>query len=459
MNAPRFFTRLSNILLVLIFCLMASGTALAQDSTLGQAVSLSKSAMEDYDFFELESADTKLIQAVQIIENLGVTDPGVANIYVAQGIVSYGRFKDSAPAIADERAFSAFLKALALNPDVVIPTDYRSDEIESIFERAKATIESAPSGAALAMSGAKPTIQHTGISISDRCAAIEIRATVPAHPDIYRVYLYYAPDDQRGYTTLEMLPTLEASDILTATIPGLATQGKNVQYYLEAQNRLGEVVANVATAQVPLTTEMTGKCVGLSKEDLAASFGEPVFQLSVLAGTGVGIVSGEVTSKYDESVNRPVSVSTGVNSLPFHLRFGLLFNLPAHFQLGVYVRGQIVNIVANTTPIKKIKPEIYNVLVGATLRYLALHKQPYRLYVGIEAGWGGANAVVPLGKKYNDFNDLYLYDGPIHIAPEIGFMWTFHKYVGLQIELAIPIYFPNKPSAHFDLSLGPYFQF
>ncbi len=463
MPAPRLLTKLSYILFLVAFCLLASASAFAQTANIKQAVDLSKSAMEDYDFLELESADMKLIQAVQIIENLGITEPSIANIYIAQGIVSYGRFKDSAPAIADERAFSAFLKALTLNNVATIPSDYRSPEVDAIFSRAKETINSAPSSSGIVIATAKPSIQHTGISINDRCNAMEIRANVPAHPDIYRVYVYYAPDDQRGYTTLEMLPTIESSDILTATIPGYATKGDRVQYYIEAQNRLGEVVANVATAQMPLTTEMAGSCVGLSKEDLAQTYGEPLFQLSLLFGTGLGIVKGEVTNSLTNGENGPkVKVDTGVASMPFHMRAGLLFNLPAHFQVGVYVRGQFVNIVSatiNKSINKDIKPEIYNVMVGATVRYLALYSQPYRLYVGLEVGWGGANASVNLGSKYNDFIDLYLYDGPIHIAPEIGFLWTFHKNIGLAVELAVPIHFPNKPSAHFDLSVGPYFQF
>lgn len=457
MNAPRFFARLSQVLLVLVFCLTASGIAFAQSSQLSQAVSLSKSAMEDYDFFELESADTKLIQAVQIIENLGVTDPGVANIYVAQGIVSYGRFKDSAPAIADERAFSAFLKALALNPDVMIPKDYRSDEIEAIIERARQTIKSVPSSSPIAMAAVKPTVEHTAYSVSDRCRAIDIRAKVPAHPDIYRVYLHYASDNQRGYTSAEMQPSGSA-DTLMATIPGLSTQDDSVHYYIEALNRQGEVVAGVASAQVPLTTMMTGECVGLSREELAESYGEPVFQLNVLAGTGLGIVKGSLVNELDG--NKPTQLNTGVASVPFHLRFGLLFNLPANIQLGVYVRGQLVSIVSDKNLIygkeKYSNPAVYNVLVGATLRYMAVNKQPYRFYVGVEVGWGGASASIFL--KNNKIG-LYLFDGPIHIAPEVGFLWSFHKNVGLAVELAVPIYFPNRPTAHFDLSFGPYFQF
>ena len=102
---------IAGLLLSLSALCVTPQTVLAQ-SSLEEAFELSKSAMEDYDFLELESADAKIMQAAQIVENLGMADKNAANVYVAQGIVSYGRFKDSAPASADERAFSAFLKAL-----------------------------------------------------------------------------------------------------------------------------------------------------------------------------------------------------------------------------------------------------------------------------------------------------------------------------------------------------------
>ena len=75
--------------------------AFAQSDAITQAANLAVEAMGDYDFLELDSADEKIMNAVQIIEQNGVTDPKVAAVYVAQGVISYGRFKDSAKSIAD----------------------------------------------------------------------------------------------------------------------------------------------------------------------------------------------------------------------------------------------------------------------------------------------------------------------------------------------------------------------
>jgi hypothetical protein len=462
-------TRLSFLVFLLFLTVMPLSMASAQNTGFPLAVELTRSAMEDYDFFELESADNKLLQAVQIVETLGISEPSAANIFIAQGVVSYGRFKDSAPAIADERAFSAFLKALTLNKDVVIPNDYRTSELEAILDRARKAIATAPKSAAIVLAQAKPEIKHDAIVSNNRCVPMEVRATVPAHPDIYRVTLHYAAGDS-GFETLEMQPALQTTDQLVAIIPGMATTGGRVQYYIEARNRAGEVVANVSSSIQPLTTVMVGECEGLPQEEIVESYGDPLFQFSVMIGTGFGFVSDKVENcQWQNCVGDHGKISNGFAPLPFHLRASGMFNLPHNMQLGFYVRGQIVNIAASalTTGVKTdlnnsgYPPEMFNVMVGLSFRWLAIAKQPYRLYIGLEAGWGGANASVFMKLKETNetFVDMYLYKGPFHIAPEIGFLWTFHKNVGLNIELAVPIHFPDRPSFHFDLSIGPYFQF
>lgn len=464
-------TWLLGVLVLLLSLLCVPSAAFSQTGTLDQAFSLSQSAMEDYDFFELESADNKLMQAVQIVDSLGVTDKRVAVVYIAQGVVSYGRFKDSAKNIAEERAFSAFLKALTIDENASIPKDYRSAELEEILDRARETLASTPKASVAAMAGVKPTIEHYAVATSPRCAAITLKANVPAHPDVYRVIAYYSPDNVRGFESVEMQPIADTPDAFTAVIPGLVAQGESIRYFIEVTNRNGDIVTNVADQAHPLTTMLQGECIGFSDEELISQYGDPIAQISVMVGTGLGIVGGPGQSteawaySRAEGISEPVYVSRGVAIMPLHLRGSVVFNLPADFQLGAYLRGQIVNIVgksnnSNNFGKKEDGEVVGNIMVGVTLRYLAISRQPYRLYVGFEAGWGGANATVdsnkPDGSKYRS---IYLIKGPFHIAPEIGFLWTFHKNVGLAVELAVPIHFPDKINAHFDLSVGPFFQF
>lgn len=460
-----FRARIFAVLLALMALASLPTMAFAQTDVITQAANLAVEAMGDYDFLELDSADEKIMNAVQIIEQNGVTDPKVAAVYVAQGVISYGRFKDSAKSIADDRAFSAFLKALTINPDAQIPSDYQTSELEAIMERARKTIASSPKASIAALAGVKPTISHKGVATSQRCAPIEINANVPAHPDVYRVLVYYGVDDVRGYDSIEMKPSADVKDDFVAIITGLDAQGAKVRYFIEATNREGDVVARVADEAHPITTMLTGECVGFTSEELALTYGDPVAQISLMVGTAVGIVGGS-GKKQSLAYTRPsdsqtdLMISRGVAPMPLHLRGSVVFNLPADLQLGAYIRGQVINIVGepnNGSDVESAKV-VGNIMAGVTLRYLAISRQPYRLYVGLEAGWGGANATVDAGSSSN-FKSIYIIKGPFHIAPEIGFLWTFHKNIGLAVELAVPIHFPDKINAHFDLSVGPYFQF
>ena len=164
---------LAKLKLILILMLLFVGPLSAQAQDIKSSVlSLSQSAMADYDDFELEAADEKLMQATQLIESSTTSDPAFANVYVAQAVVSHGRFKDTAPAIAEDRAFSALLKALSYNPDVDIPADYRSGELENLLNKARKVY--ATSGSAVVLNTTKPVIDHTPLYEQQRCQAAGI---------------------------------------------------------------------------------------------------------------------------------------------------------------------------------------------------------------------------------------------------------------------------------------------
>ena len=446
--------RLKYVIILLLLVLWPLA-AQAQDVK-GKVLSLSQSAMEDYDFFELESADDKLMQATQLIESSGTRDPSFANVYVAQAVVSYGRFKDAAPAIADERAYSALLKALAYNPDVDIPPDYRSGELESILRKARNAISSG----ATPMTTARATMQHTPIYEAQRCESAEIYATVPAHPDIYRVVMHYSTGSGQ-YDEIEMRPSAGSADNFFGVVPGLATQGDSFTYYIEATGRSGNVVVADGSAASPHRVDVIGECGGLSDGDLSQKYGDPLFQFTVGIGTGLTFLRDSkdtmCTSTGCPALPRGISSVSGAGILPFHMKISAMFNLPAHIQLGVQLRGQLVNTQNTGQMADDFMNAWDSLMLGVELRYFPIFRQPFRFYIGLAAGGGGANATVILS-DYDNYKDLYTF-GYGYISPELGFLWTFHKYVGLALELALPIHFPEHPNVHFDLSVGPYFQF
>lgn len=351
-----------------------------------------------------------------------------------------------------------------------------------------------------------PYIQVETITNSGRCTPITIKADVLDYT-ISQVFIYYATGNL-NYIMHPMMSSPQAPNLFIATLPEAAAQGDYIDYYIEAFNANKTLIATSGNALNPTRIFLTGECPDKAPDAAAqhastgikqtpeaqsdvsqdatlhqnASFqnkdrsqssstddtSDPIFQFTVLLGSAFGIISDKTENcDYDArcngSMNAQLRLGTGIAWLPFHLRASAMFNLPKHFQIGLYVRGQLIDIVKyslNAGAKANIDfPEQYNIMVGVAARYLVLWEQPYRLYLGLEFGWGGAYASVDMGTDFNNFRDIYLYKGPLHIAPELGFLWNFHKNVGLAVELTIPIVFPERPSAFFDLSLGPFVQF
>lgn len=457
-------TRLALVFLMVLMSSVCglSLAAVAGTPAVNRAAMLSKEAMAEYDDFELESAEVKIREAVSILEQDRVTDPFVASIYIAQGVITYGRFKDSAPAVAEDRAYAAFLKAVSLDNKIEIPEDYRSSELDEILDRARNDLSSGSSSAVVIPGAAavQPVLAHTPIPTSQRCVPITFSTKASDKSSIDFVTLYYQTDQETEFHKINMVPDLNDADTFVASIPGYQTRGSQVRYYIEATNQDTGQVGTVGTLYRPYTTLLTGECAGLSSEELAELYGDPLFQLSVMVGTGVAIAKKGVMMERNDSSH--VSAMGGAWS-PVFIRGSGMFNLPANFQIGFALRGQVVDILADSDRSvdknkggKKSNKIRGSLMAGIALRYLAISEQPYRLYVGFEAGWGGGNAQV---KNDRGKTDIILLDGPWYVAPQIGFLWTFHKNVGLAVELTVPILFPNEPTAVFDLSFGPYFQF
>ncbi|MBQ8036409.1 MAG: hypothetical protein IJ268_05390 [Proteobacteria bacterium] len=323
-----------------------------------------------------------------------------------------------------------------------------------------------------------PSIEVEDIKTSERCKPITIKAKILDHTSINQVFIYYASGNL-NYTMLPMKSSPQAPNIFIATLPETATQGDYIDYYIEGYNAQKKLIANSGNALTPSRIFFTGKCLfnmpetspsnsPQIKNNLSPYVVSQIFQFSIMLGTAAGLVNDRTLncdgdSRCESNSALSSRITPGIASLPLHLRASAMFNLPKHFQLGIYVRGQLYNIVKSSLSNKakaEVKfPEQYNIMVGLDIRYLALWEQPYRLYVGLEFGWGGANATVDMGPRYNNFKDIYIYKGPVHIAPEIGFLWTIDKNVGFAFELTIPVVFPERPSIFFDFSIGPYFQF
>lgn len=437
--------------LLLLLCLLVPSAVMAQDA-LTEIRQLYTAGLEAYDFFEYDSAEEKFDQAIEVAKSNGIEDPLVAKVYLAKGFLFHARFKDTALAVANDKTFDEFVKAISIDYNVQIPDDYKTDEIEVILKNAREIVPEPKNGGGNNGNGGNNNtvkngdvrLRHNALAVADACQPIAISASVPAHPDAYRAYLHYRPSDSERFESIELQPNATDPEIFGAEIPIEATTSPTIGYYLEVQNRQQAVVAAVGSRSEPINITVIGSC------ELPGSK-RPIVHIFLSAGTGIGFANGDAercpttAACYGEEFNpdRFEGVKAGIAPAPFHVNGEVLFNVIKELQIGVYTRYQI------------IEPAL---MIGAKLRYFILPDEPNRFYTGFGVGWGDAAYVVNLGPEFNNFKDIVRANGPVHVGFNIGYMLTLHENIGLQIDVYTPIHFPEF-TFHFDVNAGPFIQF
>jgi tetratricopeptide (TPR) repeat protein len=207
------------------------------------------------------------LDALDRLLQKGGNPPGVLqDIYRVEAEISA---QSGQPASADE----AFEKLLALSPSFKPPADAAAAVRES-FARASAYWEGKPS---LRISPRVPPSAMPG-------APLAIPVFVENDPllMIARLAVHYRPGGQEAYSTV----TRDGPGDLVISginLPGTA-EGYRVEYYLEATDRLGNVLASIGGPSVPLSFPV------LSREEVAraAAAARPWYKNPWLWG-GIGV--------------------------------------------------------------------------------------------------------------------------------------------------------------------------
>ena len=463
----------------------------AESSIEFQISDLSREAMEEYDFFEFDKASAKLKEAIKLIESNGVVNRQAAQVYVNLGIVEYAQFKDTMLNIAEKRASEDFMKAVALDSTVSIPTDYKSAELDELLTRAKDII--GPTGSASTVTikppenyvpgetsasestPERPVIYHAPVTTSLPCKPLTLFATVPKHQDAARVAIRYKTDPNSPlYYSITMTPDPNETvdlDRVYATIPETETQASALMYYIEVSNKQNLVVATSTDTTNPHVVKMFGTCEAEKDNSPNA---DSIVQLAFLLGTGFAYFHGFTELCINNETCRsgskvPGILGPGIIHMRLSIRADLMFNLPYGIQLGGYFRYTLVD------------PQQLAMMAGGSFRYLFRHKEKFKLYLGVSLGWGSAGTTYTYSDFKTDKNEPLTdilrvgSNSHIHIMPQFGFLYMPHKNAGIAFDISAPIHIntkdpepvesfgetfhPPKVSANVDFQLGPVFRF
>lgn len=158
-----------------------------------------------------------------------------------------------------------FRKALAIDAKIKITKSLINPEVQEAFAEAQA-IAAAPTVGARPLpfptgqealtrttpaEGVDYEINHPVVTEAMRNKAIAIKAQVPPGLGAAKVILAYRAEEGDEFLARDMLPVENAASWYQAEIPIEATQGKEVAYYIEAQNADDQALVHSGTPEAP----------------------------------------------------------------------------------------------------------------------------------------------------------------------------------------------------------------
>ncbi len=305
-------TRLVVRLVALLLSLGALGgamllpqTADAQSEIDGQLQKKLDSAIEDYDFLQIQDAEKKLEEAVALAERNGVeTSPVLANVYVMLGIVRFAATRDEA--VTED----IFVQGVEADANVDIDPVYQTPTLKDIMARARKRAK--PKTSDTPPPSAGDGLTHEPIQTADAGKDLEVEALTPVELPVYKVFLHYRGIDQTDYKRAEMEPT--SNTRFAVTIPGNELTSSQLEYYILAEDRGGNIIDQKGSPDNPLSIVMLGSSdvddtdsgddeVDDDEPDAPGTSRQWVY-LTLLGGTDFGFLpGGSPTANPEREVN------------------------------------------------------------------------------------------------------------------------------------------------------------
>lgn len=329
-------------------CLVVAAAPARAESVEQQVTRLNQRAMGDYDSLEFEAARRKLLAALQLLSANRLDHSALAAKTRANlGVVYINGLKSR------DSGVQQFVELLKIQPDYRLDPNVDTPELAEAFAAAKAQlgISNAPTAA---------TLQHTPIEGSRPGVPIAVRAQLEGGSGAH-VALWVRGSGYPDFVEVPMRPSGDGTWV--GVIPAEATAGSAVQYYLEARDADGRVLASSGAASSPHVIELAraappGTAVTDREDPLrrlrlarrqAARTGYDHFFIFLMPGFGFGVEPAgnhtEVAWQYQAQTMkyRPQPVGqSGIALAPFHLTAEVGYLLTPRWSLSLLGRFQLV---------------------------------------------------------------------------------------------------------------------
>ena len=404
--------------------LIASSTAHAQ---LAEIEQLLQEAMEHYDMLELDQAESKLYEAIELAEAAGIEDPVVAQCHIMLGIVIYVTTKD------EEATKAEFKRAVEIDPNAEIDEYYSTPTLTELFAEAASEVQPDITD----LNGDPPKedmLRHSPVEYADAFEPIEFKVVVPVNMRAAKVYLYLRPYGDVTYQVAEMYPLDDVNWYYK--LSGERVNRSQIDYYIEVVAHNGVVIGGVGTDFAPFTIVVFGApdddvdqppVVGPGNGDKPASRHVTIF---IGAGSGLGVATGRPV------LNSSYNVNPGMAPAPFHLLAELTFHVTPMFSICGFARIQLVESEQ---------------LFGGKVRFNLDDEPPFLFYLGVGGGYGEVRHTVDLSPAL-DFVDTTL-EGPGHAGLDVGISYDITDHFSVVAGTYIMVLF-DVFSVHIDLNVG-----
>jgi hypothetical protein len=508
--------RLTRLTLLALWLAMAASSimvslpsvAVAQDNQ-AKLDAMLQQATDDYDVLMIADAKTKLKDAIALADREDMSGPVVADLYVMLGIVDFAEARD------ESSAKDTFVQALEHNYSATIPAHYENPTLAKAMEDARQEVpEPSPTSQGGTQAGGTQArsgkFEHNPPPTAKAGQSLDLQAFIPQDMPVYRVFIYHRRFGENDFQKLEMKAT--GATRFAAKIPADQVKTSQIEYYIEAVDRGGDVLAQAGTQPSPLNTTVLGSSGsdlfgdgggngddnggdddgGGVGDDDGPSTDQKIYVM-ITGGSGLGFLPGGSPTAHPER-----EVSGGIAPAFAHGMIDAGYMLSENAHLGMYMRwqfsppqdfGAIPAASKGGSSFLSTKDECLGLglpgdcLLGVKYRWFFKDIKRFRLYSSTGAGIGRVRHWLRLKEPYftqdgqtasaqcagkdrvedSNVGDIcYVRDtvrpGWAHFGVGAGAMWPVHDNVDLAADGYLIVLVPET-GINFDVNLGLNFRF
>jgi hypothetical protein len=295
-------------------------------------------AVDDYDMLMLDDAEAKLNEALAHANRNKLRGPKVAKLYLMLGIVVFARDRD------EKATEQAFMSALEQDKDAKIEAVYETPDLTKLFQKAKSKAKPpSPDTSSTTTTSDVKGFEHKALMRAPAGQALAIEVQVPRDMPVFNVYIYHRRFGESDFDKAELKP--QGATGFVGEVPAKQVRTSQLEYYIEATDRGGAVLANFASAKKPHMVLLTGS------DDIAdppddqdpnktpvapkQPSGDKHVYVSLGAGTAFGLLTGG-----EATANPSAVIRSGLAPAFGHAKLDLGWVINESMRLGIFLRWQ-----------------------------------------------------------------------------------------------------------------------